>query len=40
MAEKERMWVIVVDTDVYVYKGDELNYQYVLYTRFLLEKAR
>ena len=38
--QKERMWVVVCGTDVYCYADDEMNYQYVLYTQYLLSGDR
>ena len=34
--QKERMWIVVVGNEVYSYKDEEMNYQYVLYTQSLL----
>ena len=37
--QKERMWIVVAGNEVYSYDEDEMNYQYVLYTQFLLSGA-
>lgn len=37
---RERKWLIVLDEDLYEYNGDEMNYQYVLYTAGMLRLQR
>lgn len=34
---RERWWIIVVDDDIYDYEFDEINWQYALYTSFLIK---
>lgn len=34
---REQWWIIVVDDDIYDYEFDEMNWQYALYTSFLIK---